>query len=105
MRKILVKGTGVLYSEIILTALQEYHKQCKANGNHCRADVVTDIINGIDFDPSDLLKTHVQLIRKRSDNALVGIAASWLDARLFMKDARLPFSEYYIQRYKVVKYE
>jgi len=49
--------------------------------------------------------THVQLIRKRSNNELVGIAASWLDARLFMKDARLPFSEYYIQRYKVTKYE
>lgn len=49
--------------------------------------------------------THVQLIRKRSNNELVGIAASWLDARLFMKDARLPFSEYYIQRHKVVKYQ
>lgn len=49
--------------------------------------------------------THVQLIRKRSNNELVGIAASWLDARLFMKDARLSTSEYYIQRYKITKYE
>lgn len=49
--------------------------------------------------------TQVQLIKKRSNNELVGIAASWLDARLFMKDAGLPFSEYYIQRYKVTKYE
>lgn len=53
-RKLLVKGAGVLYSEIILTALQEYRQQCKTNGNHCRADVVTDIIDAIEFDHSDI---------------------------------------------------
>lgn len=52
-RKILVKGAGILYSEIILTALQEYRKQCKANGNHCRAEVVQDIINSLIFDGND----------------------------------------------------
>lgn len=52
-RKILIKGTGVLYSEIILSALQEYRLQCNVNGNYCRADVVNDIINAIEFDPSD----------------------------------------------------
>lgn len=51
------------------------------------------------------IMTHVQLIRKRSNNEIVGIAASWLDARLFMKDAGLSFSENYIQRYKITKYE
>lgn len=54
MRRIIIKGAGVLYSEIILTALQEYRQQCKANGNHCRADVVTDIIDAIEFDHSEL---------------------------------------------------
>lgn len=52
MRKVIIKGAGVLYSEIILTALQEYRKQCVVNGNHCRADVVSDIINDIEFDHS-----------------------------------------------------
>lgn len=50
-RKIVIKGAGVLYAEIILTALQEYSKQCKVNSNYCRADVVTDIINAIKFEP------------------------------------------------------
>lgn len=53
-RKLLVKGAGILYSEIILTALQEYRKQCQANGNHCRADVVNDIVDAIEFDHSDI---------------------------------------------------
>ena len=52
-RKLLVKGAGILYSEIILTALQEYRQQCKANGNHCRADVVQDIIDSLIFDADD----------------------------------------------------
>lgn len=52
-RKLLVKGAGILYSEIILTALQEYRQQCKANGNHCRADVVQDIIDALIFDGDD----------------------------------------------------
>lgn len=52
MRKVIVKGAGVLYSEIILTALQEYRKQCNVNGNFCRADVVNDVINSIEFDHS-----------------------------------------------------
>lgn len=47
---ILVQGAGILYSEIILTALQEYKTQCKMQGNHCRADVVSDIISAIKFD-------------------------------------------------------
>ena len=50
-RKLLIEGAGVLYAEIILTALQEYSKQCKVNGNYCRADVVNDIINAIEFNP------------------------------------------------------
>lgn len=49
-RKLLIKGAGVLYSEIILTALQEYRKQCQANGNHCRAEVVSGIVEAIEFD-------------------------------------------------------
>lgn len=52
MRKVLIKGAGVLYSEIILTALQEYKSQCNVNGNHSRADVVNNIINDIEFDHS-----------------------------------------------------
>ena len=52
-RKLLVKGAGILYSEIILTALQEYRKQCKTTGNHCRADVVKDIIDSLIFDGND----------------------------------------------------
>lgn len=52
-RKLLVKGAGILYSEIILTALQEYKKQCKIYGNNSRADVVQDIINSLDFDGND----------------------------------------------------
>lgn len=52
MRKVIIKGAGVLYSEIILTALQEYRKQCVVNTNFCRADVVNDIINAIEFDHS-----------------------------------------------------
>lgn len=50
-RKILIQGTGILYSEIILTALQEYQSQCRAQGNYCRADVVKDIIEAIEFKP------------------------------------------------------
>ena len=50
-RKIVIENAGVLYAEIILTALQEYSKQCKENGNYCRADVVNDIINAIKFNP------------------------------------------------------
>lgn len=49
-RKLLIKGAGILYSEIIVTALQEYRQQCKANGNHCRADVVQNIIDALIFD-------------------------------------------------------
>lgn len=52
MRKLIVKGAGVLYSEIILTALQEYRKQCVVNGNYCRAGVVNEVINVIEFDHS-----------------------------------------------------
>lgn len=52
-RKVLIKGAGVLYSEIILSALQEYRLKCNVNGNYCRADVVNDIINAIEFDHSD----------------------------------------------------
>ena len=52
-RKLLIKGAGILYAEIILTALQEYRKQCKANGNYCRADVVQDIIDALIFDADD----------------------------------------------------
>ena len=51
--KFLIKGAGILYSEIILTALQEYRKQCKASGNHCRADVVQDIIDALIFEGAD----------------------------------------------------
>ena len=51
--KLLIKGAGILYSEIILTALQEYRKQCKDSGNHCRADVVQDIIDSLIFDADD----------------------------------------------------
>lgn len=50
-RKLLIEGAGILYAEIILTALQEYSKLCKENGNYCRADVVNDIINAIEFNP------------------------------------------------------
>ena len=53
MRKVIIKGAGVLYSEIILTALQVYRKQCVVNGNHCRADVVKDVINAIEFDHTE----------------------------------------------------
>lgn len=49
MRKVIIEGAGVLYSEIILTALQEYRKVCIVNGNYCRADVVNDVINAIEF--------------------------------------------------------
>ena len=49
-KSILIQGCGVLYSEIILTALQEYKTQCKMQGYHCRADVVSDIISAIKFD-------------------------------------------------------
>lgn len=52
-RKLLVKGAGILYSEIILTALQEYRLLCKGLGNHCRADVVQDIIDSLIFDGDD----------------------------------------------------
>lgn len=52
-RKVLIKGAGVLYSEIILTALQEYKGTCNLNGNFSRADVVNEIINAIEFDHSD----------------------------------------------------
>ena len=52
-RKLLVKGAGILYSEIILAALQEYRQQCKASGYHCRADVVQDIIDALIFDGDD----------------------------------------------------
>lgn len=52
MRKVIIKGAGVLYSEIILTALQEYRKQCAFYGNNCRADIVNDVINDIEFDHS-----------------------------------------------------
>lgn len=52
MRKLIVKGAGVLYSEIILTALQEYLIQCVVNGNYCRARVVNEVINVIEFDHS-----------------------------------------------------
>lgn len=49
-KSILIQGCGILYSEIILTALQEYKTQCKMQGYHCRADVVSDIISAIKFD-------------------------------------------------------
>lgn len=52
-RKLLVNGAGILYSEIIITALQEYRQQCKDSGNHCRADVVQDIIDALIFDGDD----------------------------------------------------
>lgn len=50
-RKLLIKGCGILYSEIILTALQEYRGACNLRGNFCRADVVSDVINAIEFEP------------------------------------------------------
>lgn len=53
MRKLLVKGAGILYAEIILTALQVYRQECKASGYHTRADVVQDIINSLIFDGDD----------------------------------------------------
>lgn len=53
-RKLLIKGAGMLYSEIILTALQEYRRLCKQTGNHSRAGVVDDIINAIDFEPAEI---------------------------------------------------
>ena len=53
MRRIIIKGAGVLNSEIILTALQEYKKQCDVNGNYAREDAVQHIINIIEFDHSD----------------------------------------------------
>lgn len=53
MRKVIIKGAGVLYSEIILTALQEYRKVCIVNGNYCRADVVNDVINAIEFEVTE----------------------------------------------------
>lgn len=53
MKRIIIKGAGILYSEIILTALHEYRQQCKANGNHCRADVVQDIFDALIFDGDD----------------------------------------------------
>lgn len=52
-RKLLVKGAGILYSEIILTALQEYKGKCNMNGNFSRADVVQDIIDSLIFDGDD----------------------------------------------------
>lgn len=55
MRKVIINGAGVLYSEIILTALQEYRKQCVVNGNYCRSDVVNDIINAIEFNHTEIL--------------------------------------------------
>lgn len=54
MRRIIIKGAGVLYSEIILTALQEYKKLCEVHGNYAREDVVQHIINIIEFDHSEL---------------------------------------------------
>lgn len=44
-----VKGAGILYQEIILTALQEYRQQCIVRGNFSRAEVVNDIINKVVF--------------------------------------------------------
>lgn len=52
-KKLLIKGAGVLYSEIILTALQEYRKQCYAYGNYGRGDVVGLIIDTIEFDNTE----------------------------------------------------
>lgn len=52
-RKLLIKGAGILYSEIILTALQEYKGKCNMNGNFSRADVVQDIIDQLIFDGND----------------------------------------------------
>lgn len=52
-RKVLIKGAGVLYSEIILSALQEYRIICNMQDNYSRADVVKDIIDGIEFDHSN----------------------------------------------------
>ena len=52
-RKLLVKGAGILYSEIILTALQEYKGKCNLNGNFCQANVVQDIIDSLIFDGND----------------------------------------------------
>lgn len=49
-RKVLIKGAGILYSEIILTALQEYKNKCRQTTNYCRADVTQDIINAIEFE-------------------------------------------------------
>lgn len=48
-----IKGAGILYQEIILSALQEYRGLCRAQGNFTRGDVVYDIINKITFKPHD----------------------------------------------------
>ena len=53
MTKVLIKGAGVLYSEIIRTALKQYRGTCNVNGNYCRADVVNDIINAIEFEVTE----------------------------------------------------
>ena len=52
MRKVIIKGAGVLYSEIILTALQEYKRECLLNMNCSRADMVAEVIRDIEFDHS-----------------------------------------------------
>ena len=53
MSKVLIKGAGVLYSEIILTALKRYRGTCNFNGNYCRADVVNEVINAIEFEVTE----------------------------------------------------
>lgn len=44
-----IEGSGILVQEIILTALQEYRHMCNESGNYSRADVVSEIINRIEF--------------------------------------------------------
>lgn len=40
---------GILYQEILVTALKEYKSACNRDGNYTRADVVQDIINKLPF--------------------------------------------------------
>ena len=44
-----VSGCGILYQEIIVTALAEYERQMLSLQNHCRAQVVRSIIDKLNF--------------------------------------------------------
>lgn len=40
---------GILYQEILISALKEYEITLRQNGNNCRADVVLDLLNKLPF--------------------------------------------------------